>query len=64
MENTERIRLQFLHRMALSHLTFCDIKEKTRTFEPTTEVPSLEHEYALLEKLINEVKNKLKPLEP
>ena len=63
MECTETKRLLFFRRMAISHLVFSELKEKTRTFTPTEQVPSIQAECAEIEKLIIEIDEQLKTTE-
>lgn len=64
MEIREVKRLHFLCRMAISHLVFSQLKEKTRTFTPTDQVPDIQTECAEIEKLIIEIDEQLKITEP
>lgn len=59
MECIEIKRLHFLRRMAISHLVFSQLKEKTRTFTPTEQVPDIQTECAEIEKLIIEIDQQL-----
>jgi len=60
MEIKEVNRLHLLRRMAISHLVFSQLKEKTRTFTPTEQVPCLQMEVSEIEKLITEIDQLLK----
>jgi len=62
MECIEIKRLHLLRRMAISHLIYSQLKEKTRTFTPTEQVPCIQTECAETEKLIIEIDEQLKTI--
>ena len=64
MEHIEIKRLHLLRRMAISHLIYSKLKEKTRTFTPTEQVPCILTECAETEQLITEIDKQLKITEP
>ena len=63
MDIKEVKRLHFLRRMAISHLIYSQLKEKTRTFTPTEQVPDIQTECAETEKLIIEIDEQLNTTE-
>lgn len=56
-----RKRMLFIKRMAISHLTITQIKEKTKTFVPKNGATSLKSEYEAIDKLFCEIEAQLNP---
>jgi len=68
MSNTERNRLKFLRRMALSHLIYCQGIEKERKLNPYQQTGTiadydLQNEFKAIEEVLSETKLKLSQYE-